>query len=135
MQIIDFTDVDMYPKRYWFNAKEIVVKSLIIEDIKKQKDTLISKRTQLLVGDAIKVDLKFGHNTEYPYAKENWIDLYVKGIFKVTKIIPRVDTNEIELIVKRKEKMTAPYTCYRCGESVKVKYIICDNCLKLNSKI
>jgi len=131
MRIIDFTDVDMYPKRYWFNNKELVIKSLMLEDIEKQKDILISKKIELMLGDAIKVDFKFGHNTEHVYRKENWIDIYVKGVFKVTKIIPRMLTNEIELIVKRKEKMNEPYTCYECKGVTKVEYRLCDNCLKL----
>jgi hypothetical protein len=74
---------------------------LIIEDIERQQETLLSKKTQLLLGDCIKVDFKFGHNIGV--VEEEWIDVYIKGVYKVIEIIPCC--NEIELVVRHQKSV------------------------------
>jgi len=100
MQVIDFTDVDMYPKNYKYDYlyKRALVRSLIIEDIVRQQDILMKKKTHLLLGDVIKVHFTFGHNIARKEKKEIWIDVTINSYFKVIKIIPR--DSEIELFVK-----------------------------------
>ena len=100
-EFIDFTDVDMYPKRYWFTRGALHIKSLIIEDIERQKDILIAKNTKLRLGGIIKVSFTFGHNSAKPDEVENWIDIKVDNLFKVTKILHHTETNELELITER----------------------------------
>jgi len=101
MKIVDFTDVDIYPKSYKIfvkNGKEVfALQSLIIENIERQQNTLVAKKTQLFLGDRIKINLHFGHNIGKD--KEEWMDVHVSGNYKVTKIIPL--NNEIELQVKK----------------------------------
>jgi len=79
-----------------------MIRSIIIEDVMRQTEGLLSKKTQLLVGDYIEVDVKFGHNTANKI-HENWIDVRIKGKFKVINIIPNQPfENEIELVVEEK---------------------------------
>lgn len=82
-KLIDFTGMDMYPSKYRYINGKVKIKSLILEDIRKQQDALIKLNTTVLIGDRILVDFKFGH-----LVNNEWIDLYVKGIFKVKRIIP-----------------------------------------------
>ena len=102
MRKIDFTDIDMYPKKYSFNSasRDLSIKSLMIENISRQQEVLAAKKTQLILGDVIEVNFKFGHNTAPHETNENWIDVQVKAQYKVIKIIPHSLTNEIELVVK-----------------------------------
>lgn len=104
MRCIDFTDIDVYPK-YWCNSNKggkliFTITSVILEDIERQQSILAKKKTQLILGDCIKLSFKFGHNLSKDKTKENWVDVYVDGIFKVTRIVPG-SSNEIELIVKQ----------------------------------
>lgn len=101
MRIIDFTDIDLYPRRYRILKDSYAfIYSLIIENIERQKEKLISKKSQLLIGDAIEVNLTFGHNfgTE---EKEEWKDFHIFGTFVVEKIIPHPSHNQIELVVRK----------------------------------
>jgi len=104
MNTVDFTDVNIYPKHYWYNikngVKDFKIKSFIIESITSQLNVLLRKKTQLLLGDLIKVDTKFGHNISKKTEPENWIDVSISGYFKVTGIEPLPETNEILLWVK-----------------------------------
>lgn len=103
MKTVDFTDIDLYPKSYRCIVKNgrrtFAIKSLMIEAIDRQQKKLLAKKTQLLLGDYIKVDFKFGHNIGVE--EETWLDVYISGLYKVVGIIPR--NNEIELIVKYKK--------------------------------
>lgn len=103
LKIVDFTDVDLYPSYYDIHVRAsgervYAIRALIIEDIKRQQRVLVGKKTKLMLGDAIRIDFKFGHN-EGTEDKEKWIDVAVKGVYKVTKIIPHLERNEIELLV------------------------------------
>ena len=104
MKVIDFTDVNIYPKNYWCNQKNgsrrFKIRTLVIENIKTQLNVLMTKQTQLMLGDAIKVRTKFGHNIATKKAPENWIDVSIDSCFKVTSIVPLTETNEILLKVK-----------------------------------
>ena len=101
MRIIDFTDIDMYPKKYWYTKGMLTIKTLVLDNVERQEQALTAKNDQLLLGDAMKVSFTFGHNTEPDGLPEKWIDLPVEGVYRVTKIIPRPDTKEIELVVRR----------------------------------
>lgn len=100
-KVIDFTDINVYPKRYWFNHKNgdriLVIRSLMIEDVHRQSPDLME--LDIECGDLIKVDFVFGHN-ESKTDVEDWIDIRVSGIFKIMKIIPWEETCEIELSIK-----------------------------------
>jgi hypothetical protein len=101
MHTLDFTDVDLYPKRYWFVRDELVIRSLIVENIATQRDVLIAKKDKLMLGDAIEVSFIFGHNASQKEEDgELWVDYAVNGLFKVTKIDMFGD-NELELTVKQ----------------------------------
>lgn len=104
MKIVDFTDVNLYPKKYWYNWKDgklvFTIRSFIIESIDAQAEMLLAKKTCLLLGDSIKVDLNFGHNIAKKNEPENWIDVHVTGVFIVNGIVPHDLLNEIEIFVK-----------------------------------
>ena len=104
MNIVDFTDVNLYPRKYWYNWKNgkpvFTIRSLMIEDIDRQANMLLTKKTCLLLGDSIKVDLVFGHNFAKDHEDDNWVDVPVKGIYKVVRIVPHDALNEIELFVR-----------------------------------
>ena len=104
MNTVDFTDVNIYPRHYWYNIKNGIkkfkVKSFVIESITNQVNVLRNKKTQLLLGDLVKVDTKFGHNIAKKTDTENWIDVPINGYFKVTGIQPLPETDEILLWVK-----------------------------------
>ena len=91
---IDFTDVDVYPSKYRYVEGRVSIKSLMIENITGQHDVLVGKKTTLLVGDVIKIDIKFGHLVD-----GKWIDLYYRGNLRVKKIKPFPASNEILLLV------------------------------------
>lgn len=93
-KIVDFTNVDLYPSRYKYLNGRVSIRSLIIEDIHRQHDTLKAMNTTVLIGDNIKIDIKFGH-----YENGEWIDLYAKGVFKVKQITPLKATGEILMLV------------------------------------
>jgi len=103
LKIIDFTDIDLYPSRYWANfvrgSLVFTIRSLNIEDIFRQEVALMTKKTQLMIGDSIRIDTKFGHNTARAHEREHWIDVPLDGLFKVIDIIPRPELSEIELKV------------------------------------
>ena len=107
MKIVDFRDIDLYPKKYWRNIKDgrerFVIRSLVIEDIERQKDILVAKETHLVLGDAIQVDFRFGHNIAKKGEAEDWIDARVSGVYKVLKIVFHRASNEIELFVNKVE--------------------------------
>ena len=93
-KLVDFSEVDIYPSKYKYIDGKVIIKSLIIEDIARQQALLNSMNTTVLIGDHIKVDFKFGH-----FENNDWIDLYVNGIYRVKRIIPRMEFCEILLIV------------------------------------
>lgn len=104
MKIIDFTDIDLYPSRYWVNHKNgqmmFNIRSLNIEKVQDQVERLGAKKTTLMTGDAILVDTYFGHNTAKASEPECWIDVSLTGQFEVVDIIPHPDSGEIEMKVK-----------------------------------
>jgi len=93
-KLVDFTTIDMYPSKYKIIDGKAHIKSLNIENIHRQHEALKAMNTTVLVGDSIKVDFKFGH-----YEKGTWYDYYVKGIFKVKRILPLKVTCEIAFLV------------------------------------
>lgn len=103
MKIIDFTDIDLYPSRYWANfirgSLVFTIRSLNIEDIFRQEVVLTAKKTHLMTGDCIRIDTKFGHNIARAHEKEHWIDVPLDGLFKVIAIISLPERSEIELKV------------------------------------
>lgn len=103
MKIIDFTDVNLYPNRYWVNYKNgqrvFTIKSINIENIPSQVEVLGSKKTQLVTGDAIRVKTTFGHRVQDD--PEEWEDILLEGLFKVLDFIPHIATGELELKVKQ----------------------------------
>ena len=103
-KLIDFTDVNLYPKKYWCNTKNgkmiFNIRSFVIENIENQLSVLLTKRTKLMLGDYINVDTKFGHNIAKKNEPENWIDVPVKDVFQVVGIASTKAGNEIILEVK-----------------------------------
>jgi hypothetical protein len=93
-KIIDFTEVDLYPSNYKYIDGKVSIKSLIIENIERQHDVLKKMNTTVMIGDSIKIDIKFGH-----LVGRKWIDLYVKGVFRVKRITPLNATCEILMLV------------------------------------
>lgn len=93
-KIVDFTNVDLYPSRYKYINGKVSIRSLIIEDINRQHDILKKMNTTVMIGDSIRIDIKFGH-----YENGEWIDLYTKGVFKVKQITPLKGTGEILMLV------------------------------------
>lgn len=93
-KVVDFTDVDMYPSRYKIVGDKVFVKSLVIEDINRQHEILKKKNTTVLIGDSIQVDFKFGH-----FENNEWVDYFVKGVFRVKQITPLKSTCEILMMV------------------------------------
>lgn len=93
-KIIDFTEVDLYPSKYKYINGRVVIRSLVIEDIQRQHEVLKKMNTTVMIGDSIKIDIKFGH-----YENGEWIDLYAKGIFLVKRITPLKATGEILMMV------------------------------------
>lgn len=85
----------MYPGRYCFNGVDCIVRSIIIEDVEKQQNILLSMEKKLVLGDSIYVSFKFGHNTAKKEEPENWVDVYVEGVYKVLKIFPQLNTIEL----------------------------------------
>ena len=104
MKIINFTDVAVYPNRYWLNLRNgeytITIKTLVIENITQQYDILSAKNTTLLLGDCIDVDFYFGHNISTNPDIEEWVDVEVVGRFKILEFIFRAEDNAIEMRVK-----------------------------------
>jgi len=94
-KLIDFTEVDLYPDKYRYVNGVVTIKSLRIEDIFRQHEVLRKMNTQVMVGDRIKIDIKFGHLQD-----GEWIDLYAKGIYRVKKLLP-ASHNEILLFVAK----------------------------------
>jgi hypothetical protein len=93
-KIVDFTNVDLYPSRYKYIDGKVSIRSLIIEDIHRQHEILKQMNTTVMIGDSIKIDIKFGH-----LENGEWIDIYAKGIFKVKQITPLKGTGEILMLV------------------------------------
>lgn len=106
-KVIDFSDVNIYPKKYWVNYKNgemvFTIKSFAIENIEEQYRVLLSKKSVLMVGDYIAFDTKFGHNLAKKDGPETWIDVPIAGVAKVTGIVP-TDTNEIILEIEKIKK-------------------------------
>jgi len=104
-KVIDFSDVNIYPKKYWVNYKNgemvFTIKSFAIENIQEQCRVLLSKKSVLMVGDYIAFDTKFGHNLAKK-GPENWIDVPIAGIAKVVGIVP-TDKDEIILEIEKKK--------------------------------
>lgn len=104
MKIINFTDVAIYPNRYWLNLRNgeyaITIKTLVIENITQQHDVLSAKNTTLMLGDCIDVDFYFGHNISTDPNTEEWADVEVMGRFKVLEFIYRMEDDAIEMRVK-----------------------------------
>ena len=101
MKVIDFSEINIYPSKYWFQNSECIIRSLMIEDIRLQQDVLLSMKTQLILGDSIYVSFNFGHNIAQKDEAEIWVDVEIEGVFKVVKIIPRYESNSIELGVRK----------------------------------
>jgi len=101
--IVDFTDIDVYPSRYWVNNKNgqlvFTIRSINIENVAAQAETLGEKNTKIMTGDCIRVDTKFGHNIAKA-PNEEWIDVPLVGVFQVLDFIPHQDTGELELKVR-----------------------------------
>jgi len=93
-KIIDFTEVDLYPSNYKYVDGKVIIKSLIIENIERQHDVLKKMNTTVMIGDSIRIDIKFGH-----LVGDEWIDLYAKGVFKVKRITPLKSSCEILMLV------------------------------------
>lgn len=104
LNIVDFTDINVYPRKYWVNYKNgkqlFVIRSIMIEDIEMQQKTLAAKQTQIVIGDSVLVDFIFGHN-QGKNGQDDWVDVHIAGQFKVLGFIPHCDTTEIELVVKQ----------------------------------
>jgi uncharacterized protein (DUF1919 family) len=104
LKIINFTDVAIYPNRYWLNLRNgeyvITIKTLVIENITQQHDVLSAKKTTLMLGDYVDIDFYFGHNISTDPATEEWVDIEVVGRFKVLEFISRTEDNAIEMRVK-----------------------------------
>ena len=107
-KVIDFSDVNIYPKKYWVNYKKgnmvFTIKSFAIENIEQQHKILLSKKSVLMIGDYISFDTKFGHNLAKKDGPENWIDVPISGVAKVTGIVP-TDKNEIILEIEKCRKI------------------------------
>lgn len=91
---LDFTEVDLYPSNYKYINGKVTIKSLVIEDIERQQEVLKKMNTTVLIGDCIKIDIKFGH-----FENGEWIDLYAKGTFRVKRITPLKASCEILMLV------------------------------------
>ena len=102
---VDFYDVDLYPESYWCEmrggSRVFGFRAFVIEHISQQLDVLIGKKTQLMLGDKIKVNTRFGHNVAPKNSHEHWIDVQVRGDFQVLEILPRPDNDDILLKVRR----------------------------------
>lgn len=93
-KIIDFTDINLYPSKYKIVEGKAIIHSLIIENVDRQYESLKSKNTTVMIGDIIAVNFKFGH-----FKNNEWADHYIKGLYKVKKIMPIKD-KEIRVIVE-----------------------------------
>lgn len=102
---IDFHDVDLYPEDYWYELRGgnriFGFRAFVIEHISQQLEVLVNKKTQLMLGDNIKIRTHFGHNVASKNAPEHWIDVQIHGEFQVLEILPRPDNDEILLKVRR----------------------------------
>ena len=94
-KLIDFTDIDMYPSKYKIVDGIVHIRSIILENIIRQYEALLNKKTTVMIGDHIKVDFKFGH-------LENgvWHDYFVKGTYRVKQMIPQPHNEVLILVVK-----------------------------------
>jgi len=95
-KVVDLSCLDVYPSKYKIVAGEVLLKSINIEDVERQRETLVSLNTKILIGDFIKLDFKFGH-----YKGGEWIDYFVKGIYRVKEFIPHTNTREILVILSK----------------------------------
>lgn len=89
-KVVDLSSIDVYPSRYKIVAGEVILKSINIEDVERQREALASLKTTILLGDFIKLDFKFGH-----YQGGEWVDYFVKGVYKVKEFVPNTNTKEI----------------------------------------
>ena len=96
-KVVDFTELDIYPSKYKYHPDgNVSIRSIVIEDVSRQQAVLARLNTTVLIGDRIKVDMKFGHLLD-----GEWIDLYYKGILQVKSIVPLKATCEIRMLVFR----------------------------------
>ena len=58
-KVVDFTEVDLYPSKYKYVDGKVIVKSLVIEDIKRQHEVLKKMNTTVMIGDSIKIDITY----------------------------------------------------------------------------
>jgi hypothetical protein len=93
-KLVDFTNLDIYPSKYKIVNGKAVIRSLVIEDIERQKDVLAEMNTTVMIGDKILVDFKFGH-----LENGKWVDVYVKGVYRVKQLSAFKTTKEILLLV------------------------------------
>jgi hypothetical protein len=89
-KVVDLSSIDVYPSKYKIVAGEILLKSINIEDVERQREAIANLKTTILLGDFIKLDFKFGH-----YKGGEWSDYFVKGVYKVREFVPNTDTREI----------------------------------------
>lgn len=97
----DFTAIDIYVNRYWCNhvrgQRVFTVNGITICNITEQQEVL-NPVANLVLGDCILLDTKFGHNLAKAGMPENWIDVPLVGEFQVVRITPQ--NNSIELKVR-----------------------------------
>jgi len=93
-KLVDFTGIDVYPSRYKYVDGKVIIRSLMIENVQNQIASFDKLNTTLMIGDRIKIDIKFGHFTD-----GRWIDLYKKGVLRIKKILPRDASCEILMLV------------------------------------
>lgn len=89
-KVVDLSTIDVYPSRYKIVNGEVILKSINIEDVERQREDLARLRTTILLGDFIRLDFKFGH-----YQNGEWVDYFVKGVYKVKEFVPNTNTKEI----------------------------------------
>lgn len=89
-KVIDFTTINVYPSRYKVVGGQVVMRSMIIENIEQQKEAIRALKTTVLIGDILNLDFKFGH-----YEDGSWSDMYVNGLYKVKEIRPLQGAGEI----------------------------------------
>jgi hypothetical protein len=105
-KVINFTGIDLYPDSY--KSKKVKdglvfeIRSVMIENVEQQQEQLVQIGGKLLLGDYIKVDLTFGHNTGIPTEDPSmWETIPLKVELKVRQIIPgNQDSDQIRLLVK-----------------------------------
>lgn len=98
-KVVDLSNIDVYPSKYKIVAGEVLLKSINIEDVERQREAIANLKTTILIGDFIKLDFKFGH-----YKGSEWLDYFVKGIYKVREFVPNTNTKEILVKLQEEKK-------------------------------